>query len=348
MTARDAVISSTANVVDAALEATIVGSFSKLGYLARRRLFRWDEPAEGALDGQVVLVTGATSGLGAELAHEVARLGATTIVSGRDQARTEAARDTVRSKSGNDDVHVVVADLCRLDDVRRAADRLAADHDRIDVLVHNAGALVHDYQETVDGLEVTAQTHVVAPFLLTAAVWPQLTAAAHGRVITVTSGGMYTARLDVDALDTPDPDHFDGVRRYALAKRAQVVLTAEWAKRSIGSGVSFHAMHPGWADTPGVEAALPVFHRLVGPILRTPAQGVDTARWLATSDDPTTDGGRLWLDRRVRRASYLPHTTTSDTEAARLWDWCRHHAGVADPFAPPGPAELRRPLRSVS
>ena len=102
--------------------------------------------------------------------------------------------------------------------------------------------------------------HVVAPFLLTTALLPILQATPDARVITVSSGGMYTQRLDLDALATPTIP-FNGVRAYANAKRAQVVLNERWSKHRAASGVVFHAMHPGWADTPGVRESLPRFAR---------------------------------------------------------------------------------------
>jgi NAD(P)-dependent dehydrogenase (short-subunit alcohol dehydrogenase family) len=321
-----------AEVLDTALELTVVGSFSRVGYAARRRLFDWEEPRDDALEGRVALVTGASSGLGLAAAGALASAGATVIVLGRDQARTDRARAEIATTSGRDDVQVAIADLSRLADVRRVADELLARHDRLDVVVHNAGTLVHDHVRTDDGLELTAQTHVVAPFLLTARLYPLLAATGGARVITVTSGGMYTSALDLESLDRPpEGDDFDGVKAYARAKRAQVVLTGCWARRTHGSGIAFHAMHPGWADTAGLSASLPRFHRLVRPILRTPAQGVDTTVWLAAAPEALTHNGSLWLDRHRRRAVYLPGTATSTSEADRLWAWCCERADEPDP-----------------
>ena len=180
---------------------------------------------------------------------------------------------------------------------------------------------------TVDDLELTAQVHVVAPFLLTTLLLPLLRASADARVIFVSSGGMYTRRLDVDALEHP-PEPFDGVRAYANAKRAQVVLTGLWARHPAGRGISFHAMHPGWADTPGVQESLPGFRRVMRPLLRSAEQGADTMAWLAAAPEARESNGAFWLDRRPRATTVFPWTRTPEGEAERLWNWCVARSGV--------------------
>jgi dehydrogenase/reductase SDR family protein 12 len=335
-----------AEVVDAALELTVVGSFSRLGFDARQRVFGWTDPPAGSLAGRVALVTGASSGLGLATARGLAGMGAQVVLLGRDRGRTERARALVERETGNGDLQVVVADLARLGDVRRAADEVIETCDRLDVVVHNAGTLTHDYERTVDGLELTAQTHVVAPFLLTARLLGLLEA-SRGRVITVTSGGMYTSGLDVDVLAAPQADEFDGVKAYARAKRAQVVLNGEWAARFGRTGITFHTMHPGWADTEGVRSALPRFHRLMGPFLRSPAQGVDTTLWLAAAEEPRRTNGELWLDRHRRRTVHLPGTSVSAADTARLWNWCVSAAGT-DPEASSGSPHRPGPTTAAS
>ena len=234
---------------DALLEATVVPSFSRVGYLARQRLFGWSEPAAGSMAGRVVVVTGATGGLGGWIATTVARLGATVWLLGRDRDRTAALAERVRATVPGADLSIAVADLARLSDVDQVADTVLGGTERLDVLVHNAGALMSRYELTDAGLETTAQVQVVAPFLLTARLLPRLSTTPGARVITVSSSGMYTQRLDVDAL-TPDPASFSGVAAYARTKRAQVVLSEEWARRSRGSDVSFHVTAPRMGGHP--------------------------------------------------------------------------------------------------
>jgi NAD(P)-dependent dehydrogenase (short-subunit alcohol dehydrogenase family) len=281
--------------------------------------------------GRVALVTGATGGLGLAAAATLAERNADVWIVGRDPQRTDAARDAIAALAPEASVTTAVADLAVLDDVRNLADLVRRSVPRLDVLIHNAGALTHELHSTVDGLEVTAQVHVVAPFLLTTELLPVLQATPGARVVTVTSGGMYTHRLDPDALATPSLP-FNGVRAYANAKRAQVVLNELWSQHRAASGVTFHAMHPGWADTPGVRESLPRFSSVMGPLLRTPGQGADTMVWLAADPHALETNGLLWLDRRPRSVAPLPGTRTSDVDAERCWRWCVERAGVSGPL----------------
>ena len=145
----------------------------------------------------------------------------------------------------------------------------------------------------------------------------------------MSSGGMYAAGLTVSELQMT-ADKYNGTKQYALAKRAQVTLNEMWAERFGESGIHFHALHPGWADTPGVDASLPTFSKLMGPLLRTPAQGADTLVWLAADDVALASNGKFWLDRRQRSIHKLPSTKESDTpeRRAELWDWVALTAGI--------------------
>jgi NAD(P)-dependent dehydrogenase (short-subunit alcohol dehydrogenase family) len=314
-------------LVDGALEATVVLSFSKTGYLARRRL--WDWQPLPRLDGKRVLVTGPTSGLGRATAHRLAELGASVHLVGRNPARTEATREQLERSTGNRSLTVGIADLSDFDQVRELADRFLAENDRLDALVHNAGALLDRYEEGPSGHEVTVAAHVLGPFLLTTRLLPLLEATPGSRVVTVSSGGMYTERLSVADLEL-SPDAYRGSTAYARAKRAQVELNEQWAARHPVGPPSFLAMHPGWAATPGVEASLPLFNRVLGPLLRSPEQGADTIAWLVASDEPVGQSGAFWMDRRRRATVHLPWTNAGEDEASRLWDWVTAQVGAPD------------------
>ena len=338
--------------LDRALEASVIGSFSRIGIRLRRRTERWSDPA-GA--GRCVLVTGGNSGLGFASARLLLQRGADVIITTRDATKAAAAHVALTTAVTADLVgkdpsvaarreelraevaarlRTAVLDLDRLDSVRALAARTDLFED-LDAVVHNAGAMFPTRSVTVDGLERTYQVHVVAPFLLTLLLVPQLAARPDPRVVWVASGGMYTERLVVERLDSPR-----GYRpsvAYARAKRAQVEIVRELHHRLGGAtGVAFHAMHPGWARTPGLESSLPGFTRIVGPLLRSPEEGADTVvhLTLAPRTEPAMSGGGFWHDRRTRATDRLARTVTTDDERRALWERLLHDAGIVRPEGP--------------
>jgi dehydrogenase/reductase SDR family protein 12 len=320
-----------ADRVDAALEWSVVGSFTRLGSALRRRLDHWEPLQGGRLAGRVIVMTGATSGLGYEAARTLAGLGATVEVIARNAGKAEAACAELRQATGNSSVGFLVADTGDLTALRRAAAELLRRHPAIHVLIHNAGALDDVRQESPEGTELTIASQVVGPFLLTGLLLPALRAGAPARVLWVSSGGMYSEPLSVDRLEMP-AGGYDGTTAYARAKRAQVTLAELWAKRLAGDRIVVHSMHPGWADTPGLARSLPIFRRLAGPLLRPPADGADTLVWLAVDEGaPLKESGRFWHDRRPRPLHRLASTRRSDTpeERERLWNWAMLKSGLS-------------------
>jgi dehydrogenase/reductase SDR family protein 12 len=324
-----------ARTVDEVLEATVVGSFSSIGPSLRSRTAGWTRPPR--MDGKRVLVTGATSGLGLATAKGVAALGAEVVLTARGHDRAERAVAEVQEAVPDASISYLLADMGEFDQVRGMADEFLAAFDRLDVLVHNAGALTEERTVTGSGTELTVASQVAAPFLLTGLLLTALSAATPSRVVQVSSGGMYTQKFDLDTLEM-GPDDYDGTIAYARAKRAQLVLLHEWVRRMGDSGISFQAMHPGWADTPGVRHSLPTFAKFMGPFLRSPEQGADTAVWLAAAPAAIESSGGFWLDRRQRWEHKAPWTRLSDTDfvdaGAQLWEWCSARTGWDGPTRP--------------
>ena len=209
------------------------------------------------------------------------------------------------------------------------------------MIVDNAGAIRPRRELSADGIETTFATMVVGPFVLIGGLLPLLEASS-GRVISVVSGGLYAQPLDVEDLQY-EGGTYDGTRAYARAKRASVTLTREWGRRAGGRGIRFNAMHPGWADTPGLTEALPTFHRVMRPMLRSPEEGVDTTVWLATDPAAGHRGGQLFLDRRARPFDRVPMTRLDRSERRRLWDAVVRLSGRPDP----GPRAQARLTRRV-
>lgn len=301
-------------LLDAVLDGTIVLSFDRAGYARHARRFRADD-LKVDLAGRTALVTGPTSGLGRAAALGLARLGAEVVLLCRDAARGRALQRELRLATGSRHVGLELVDLADLGSVRAFARRCAPR--RVDVLVHNAGVLPDERRLTPDGLELTWATNVAGPYLLTRLLLPRLKRAPQGRIVVVSSGGMYAQRLALDDLDWQQRP-FDGVKAYAQSKRAEVVLTELLAERLRGTRVTVNAMHPGWADTPGVRRSLPRFHRLMKARLRTPAQGADTIVWLAACARLEGESGRFWFDRQPVGTHLVPWTRETPAERQAL------------------------------
>ncbi|MBA3808818.1 MAG: SDR family NAD(P)-dependent oxidoreductase [Solirubrobacterales bacterium] len=325
-------------VIDTILDRSVLGGYTELGYQARTHLSSWSELPP--MDGKVVLVTGASSGIGLAAAEGFARLGAEVHMLARDEQRGARARSQVIAWSGNESVQLHLCDLSDLGAVRAFATRFAAAGSRLEVLVNNAGVLPGERTLSLDGIELTFATNVLGPFLLTNMLSGLLLQSAPARILNVSSGGMYTQRLHADDLQSQGSD-FDGSRAYARSKRAQVVLTELWAERLAGSGVVAHAMHPGWVDTPGLASSLPGFHRITTRLLRSPAHGADTILWLGTAPEPAQSSGDFWQDRRRRPTHRVPWTRESEEERSRLWSECVRLSGWPETGAAPPSSERK-------
>lgn len=310
------------------VDPTIVLSFDRTGYLVHSLTFEAGD-LDVDLRGKVCLVTGASSGIGFEVARALAERRGEVWLLCRDRSRGMAAVEEIRRQTGSDRVQLGLVDLASLRSVRAFAERF--DEMRVDVLVNNAGILPAAREESADGIEMTWATNVVGPFLLTHLMLPKLKAARGARVINVSSGGMYSQKLDLSDVQV-EKKPFDGVAQYALTKRAEVILTELWSERLSGAGVTVNSMHPGWADTPGVRVSLPGFFKVMRWLLRTPAEGADTIVWLAVCRRLTASSGRFWFDRQVRATHYLPWTREDPADRERLWRLCCSQAGI-DPRA---------------
>jgi dehydrogenase/reductase SDR family protein 12 len=269
--------------------------------------------------GKTVVVTGPTSGLGEQVARQLALTGANLVLVARNEEKCARVIDEIAPLCTGNKPVFVRAEMGDLESVRSACASIQQQFTHIDVLIHNAGALLNTRELSPQGIEQTVASHVVGPFLMTTLLLPLLKG---GRVVTVSSGGMYTSGLPAfDKGETLEmPAHkYGGSKQYAIAKRAQVTLTEMWATRE--SQTEFVSMHPGWADTPGVQESIPGFRRVTAPILRTASEGADTIAWLAVVNPLPKASGTFWSDREVRPTHKTPQSQKLDTESNRLALW---------------------------
>ena len=306
-------------ILDKLYELSVVGSYTTLGYNHRKANFADLERTEG-LENKIFVVTGANSGIGLAATRMLLSCGAGVLMACRSFNRSFEAYQKLMEEFPTAKLELSPVDVSDLHNIDAFCDWLETKTGHIDGLVHNAGVLLDAYQETELGHEMTFATHVLGPFFMTMRLKKLLSASGAGQVVFVSSGGMYTQRLNPKSLITPKVKNFDGVRAYAQAKRAQVELTELLAEHFSESGIRINAMHPGWADTPGVENALPVFYKTLKNILRTPEEGADTIAWLCTSPEAQEHSGQLFLDRQARATHVFPWTRTSRALSAQLWD----------------------------
>ena len=239
-------------------------------------------------------------------------------VLGRNAEKVRRVVGEVRAHQPDAVLVEEVCDVGDLDAVRAWTDDLAGRIDGLHGLVHNAGVMVPERTETAQGHETALAVHVLGPHLMTERLLPLL-GADRGTVVLMSSGGMYSAglRSTADEIEYRDGD-YDGVRGYARTKRMQVVLADAWSRRLRGGEVHVESCHPGWANTPGVSDSLPGFDKVMGPLLRTPESGADTAVWLVATR-PGTDGPHhFWHDRATRPTTY-PFQRRQDRDDERAF-----------------------------
>jgi len=302
-----------------ALDAAVVPGFSKIGYAIRKRMGNWQPISGFDLRGKTVVITGPTSGLGKEVARQLAPTGANLVLVARNEEKCARVIDEITPLCTGNTPVFVRAEMGDLESVRSACAAIQQRFTHIDVLIHNAGALLNTRQVSPQGIEQTIASHVVGPFLMTTLL---LSLMDGGRVVTVSSGGMYSSGLPAfnngETLEMP-VHKYGGSKQYAIAKRAQVTLTQMWSKRE--PQTEFVSMHPGWADTPGVQESIPGFRRVTAPILRSASEGADTIAWLAAVNPLPGASGTFWSDREVRPTHKTPQSRKLDTDSNRLALW---------------------------
>jgi NAD(P)-dependent dehydrogenase (short-subunit alcohol dehydrogenase family) len=268
----------------------------------------------------VIVVTGASSGIGLAAAEEFARRGNHVALVGRDRARLDAALARVRAHG---DAAAFRADFGVLDEVRTLAAELAAAYPTIDVLANNAGGLVSRRSTTVDGFETTIQTNHLAPFLLSHLLRDRL---AGGRMVVTASGAHQAGRLDPADLSMQGQRYLP-FRAYGNAKQANILFTAEAARR--WPEIFSTSYHPGTVRTRfGSDSPLVAWYIRTAPWLRTAARGADTLVWLATEPTDRLVNGGYYMDRRLR--SPVQHAADSDA-AAKLWNASLAAVGLTTP-----------------
>jgi NAD(P)-dependent dehydrogenase (short-subunit alcohol dehydrogenase family) len=274
---------------------------------------------------RVAVVTGASSGIGLYTALGLARAGMRVVMTGRDRERTERARRFVSERASSDRVELALADFSRLAEVRRLAEEILAAHDRLDVLVNNAGLLAPRYRLSADGFETTFAVNHLAPFLLTNLLLDRLKASAPARIVTVASEAHRRNRLDIAHITRP-PD-WTMMRAYGRSKLCNILFTRELALRLDPAEVVATCLHPGMVATGIAQRGglAELGWRLLKPFMISPEKGAETSIFLATVSDPKPfHGGYV-----IRKALAQPDPAALDSGLAHsLWDESARLAGL--------------------
>ena len=265
--------------------------------------------------GKVCVVTGATAGIGREIALALARMGATVSIVARDTTRAARTVEEISRATHNASISWALADFASLDSVRKGAEEIARRHEQIHVLVNNAGVAKKQRTLSVDGFELTFAVNHLAPFLLTRELLPQLRAGAPSRIVTVASAA--EAHRPIDFNDLQSEKKYRGYTAYAKTKLMNVMFTYELSARLAGSGVTANCVHPGAGATDMLRQIPWWLYGLISPFLLTPEQGAAAPVYLASSPELEGVSGDYFVRERAKPSS-LP---SYDADARkRLWE----------------------------
>ena len=276
----------------------------------------------------VIVITGATSGIGQVAAAALAAQGARIVLVARDRRRAERTLARLRSVGPTMAHKAHIADLSRLAETRQVGERIAAEEPRIDVLINNAGNIFIERGVTADGLERTFALNHMAYFVLTHALRERLIASAPARIVNTASNAHRGNVLDFD--DLQFKRGFRGLTAYGRSKLANILFTRELARRLAGTGVTANCLHPGFVST-GIGqrdgGLFAIMVRMSMLFARTPEQGASTIVYLATSPDVAAASGGYYAD---CRQAVQTHAAQNDDDARRLWEESLRLAGLQD------------------
>ena len=292
--------------------------------------FGFETTTDDALDGvdlagRIAVVTGASTGIGLETARALASKGAHVVLAARDQAKTEAAAATIRERVPDADLEIGMIDLTSLDRVRDFASWYLDTHDRLHLLINNAGVMFTPFEHTAEGFELQFGTNHVGHFLLTNMLMPALLADPPARIVNLSSGGHAMSDIHWDDPNFEQRD-YDKFESYGQSKTANILFSVELDRRLAGRGVRSYAVHPGMIRTElgrymtrDDVAALGNRAKSGGglPSFKTLEQGAATSVWAATSPELADRGGVYLADCQVTD-EHAPWALDAES-AARLW-----------------------------
>jgi NAD(P)-dependent dehydrogenase (short-subunit alcohol dehydrogenase family) len=276
------------------------------------------------MKGKICLITGANAGIGKVTAQRLAEMGATVVMACRNKEKGEAARNEIKTKSGNADVELMAADLSSQAEIRRLADEFKATHDRLDVLVNNAGVYLPKRTLTIDGLETTFAVNHLAYFLLTNLLLEVLKKSAPSRIISVSSEAHKYGKIEFDNLQ--GEREYKGIPAYSHSKLANVLFTRELARRLEGTQVTANSLHPGAVATSIFRNTPKPIEWLIKMFTMNPEKGAQTSVYLATAREVEGISGK-YFEKKLEK--YPSRIAQDDALARKLWEVSEQMTGLS-------------------
>ena len=274
---------------------------------------------EQSLQGKVILLTGANSGIGKETALALSRMGASLVLICRNESKGKETMREIEKRTGNRSVELIVADLLLQEEVRKVASNFLSNHLRLDVLINNAGTNFPSYGETKDGVERTMAVNYFAPFLLTNLLLDVLIRSGPSRVVNVSSVGHFRGRIELENLTRDKRMGASGLGAYGRSKLALVLFTYELARRLKGKTVTANCLHPGAVRTNiwNHAGAVTPISRLMSLFMKGAEEGARTSIYLASSPEVEGVSGKYFEDCKQTSSSKESY---NESLASKLWE----------------------------
>jgi NAD(P)-dependent dehydrogenase (short-subunit alcohol dehydrogenase family) len=280
------------------------------------------------MDGvKTCLITGASAGIGKEMARQIARSGATVVMVSRSHDRLASAEEEIKREVPAAKTDLLVADLSSQAEIRKLASEFSSRYSRLDILINNAGVLVPNRSLTVDGIETTFAVNHLGYFLLTNLLLETIKSSSPARIVNVSSAAHKSARLDFN--DLQNEKRYVGFFVYCESKLANVLFTYELARRLEGSGVTVNCFHPGAIATELFRDQNVLVRLGTQLFLKTPARGAETGAYLASSPEVQGITGKYFVNKRPARSNMQSHDQVA---AKRLWDISAELTGLSKPM----------------
>lgn len=262
---------------------------------------------------KIVLITGATSGIGKETAKALASQGYSVVIAARDLEKANKVKEEIIKETKNENIEIIHCDLSSFQSIRKCVQEFKLKHNHLNILINNAGTWDFKRKESKDGIENIFQTNFLSPFLLTNLLLDTLKATTGARIVNVASG-LHSGTIHFD--DIEFKRNFSGMKAYAQSKLAIILFTRLLSKKLKGSGVTANCVHPGLVNTNLARDAPAVYRGVFKLMGKSPKKGAETSIYVATSKEVENVTGEYFENKQIGKAS----KETSNVEAAeKLW-----------------------------